>query len=199
MASSTSSSKLALEVSAILRSSLVQVASEGRTRGSARSSEVACKVASGAVCGRVGGQGASVFAARAVPALRREHRHVEHARRFAPRLDGINSGIIQAATAKAIEKLLAEMQGSPASVGFSDALKVAKHYFGEPRNSGSSHYVFKTPWAGDPRINLQKAKGGRAKPYQVRQLLAAIEKLELLKAPAAEAVGKSKDRSTSHG
>lgn len=37
--------------------------------------------------------------------------------------------------------------------------------------------VFKTPWIGDPRINIQNDKG-RAKAYQVRQVLAAIEKLE---------------------
>ncbi len=33
------------------------------------------------------------------------------------------------------------------------------------------------PWPGDPRINIQNHKG-RAKPYQVRQVLLAIEKLE---------------------
>jgi hypothetical protein len=34
------------------------------------------------------------------------------------------------------------------------------------------------PWAGDPRVNLQRGKDGNAKAYQVRQLLKAIEKLE---------------------
>jgi hypothetical protein len=38
--------------------------------------------------------------------------------------------------------------------------------------------VFKTPWPGDPRVNIQKSKGGAAKPYQVRQVLKAIEKLK---------------------
>jgi hypothetical protein len=82
---------------------------------------------------------------------------------------------------KAIEKRLAGMRSNPASVSFSDALKVAEHYFGEPRTSGS-HYIFKMPWAGDPRINLREAKSGGAKPYQARQLLAAID---LLTAPQA--------------
>jgi hypothetical protein len=36
--------------------------------------------------------------------------------------------------------------------------------------------VIKTPWPGDPRVNIQNAKG-KAKPYQVRQVLQAIEKL----------------------
>jgi hypothetical protein len=32
-------------------------------------------------------------------------------------------------------------------------------------------------WQGDPRVNIQK-KGNKAKPYQVRQVLAAINRLE---------------------
>ena len=44
--------------------------------------------------------------------------------------------------------------------------------------SGSSHRVYKTPWQGDPRVNIQNAKG-KAKPYQVRQVLAAIERMEV--------------------
>jgi hypothetical protein len=36
------------------------------------------------------------------------------------------------------------------------------------------------PWEGDPRINIQNDKG-MAKVYQVRQVLAAIEKLENLR------------------
>ena len=76
---------------------------------------------------------------------------------------------------KAVEKLVSEMRVSPRSVRFSDALKVAEHFFGAPRTVGS-HYVFKMPWPGDPRINLQR-DGNAAKPYQVRQLLAAIDRL----------------------
>ena len=37
--------------------------------------------------------------------------------------------------------------------------------------------MFKTPWPGDPRVNIQDEKG-KAKPYQVRQVLAAIAKLQ---------------------
>jgi hypothetical protein len=36
------------------------------------------------------------------------------------------------------------------------------------------------PWANDPRVNLQE-DGKDAKPYQVRQLLAAVERIELNK------------------
>lgn len=55
--------------------------------------------------------------------------------------------------------------------------KVCEHYFGPPRTTGGSHAVFKTPWPGDPRVNIQNDKG-KAKPYQVRQVLAAIDKKE---------------------
>jgi hypothetical protein len=37
--------------------------------------------------------------------------------------------------------------------------------------------IFKTPWPGDPRFNIQDANG-KAKPYQVKQVLKAIDKLE---------------------
>jgi hypothetical protein len=90
----------------------------------------------------------------------------------------------KAIVTKAIEKRLAGMRNNPASVSFSDALKVAEYYFGEPRIT-DTHHIFKTPWPMDPRVNLQEAKGGGAKPYQVRQLLSAID---LLTAP--KAVGK---------
>ena len=75
-----------------------------------------------------------------------------------------------------LEDLLAEMRGNPANVRFADLCKVATHFFGEARNKGSSHNIWKMPWAGDPRINLQDA-GGKAKPYQVRQVIQAIDRL----------------------
>jgi hypothetical protein len=33
------------------------------------------------------------------------------------------------------------------------------------------------PWAGDPRVNMQESKGGKAKAYQVQQLLTAIDRV----------------------
>jgi hypothetical protein len=75
------------------------------------------------------------------------------------------------------EKLLAKMLSEPTSVRFSDLLKVCRKFFGEPRQTSGSHVVFKTPWPGDPRVNIQNEKG-KAKAYQVRQVLAAIDKLK---------------------
>lgn len=76
-----------------------------------------------------------------------------------------------------LAKILADMRREPANIRFGDLRKVCEHYFGAPRHSATSHLVFKTPWQGDPRINVQDAKG-KAKAYQVRQVLKAIDKLE---------------------
>lgn len=73
--------------------------------------------------------------------------------------------------------ILAKMRRNPKGVRFAELCKVCDYYFGKPRISGSSHRVYKTPRPGDPRVNIQNAKG-KAKPYQVRQVLLAIEKLE---------------------
>ncbi|WP_418287775.1 toxin HicA [Limihaloglobus sulfuriphilus] len=68
------------------------------------------------------------------------------------------------------------MRSNPANVRFSELCKVCERYFGNPRQSGSSHRVYKMPWQGDPRVNIQNDKG-KAKAYQVRQVLKAIERL----------------------
>ncbi len=64
-------------------------------------------------------------------------------------------------------------------IRFSQLLKICEDFFGNYRISGS-HHIFKTPWQGDPRINLQKGKGNKAKPYQVQQVLNALRKLKEL-------------------
>ena len=76
-----------------------------------------------------------------------------------------------------IKEILARMGDNPKGIKFSDLCKVCDHYFGEPRQSSSSHRIYKTPWRGDPRVDIQNDKG-MAKPYQVRQVLKAIERLE---------------------
>jgi len=69
------------------------------------------------------------------------------------------------------------MRRAPRSVAFSDLARVCDHYFGDPRQASGSHRVYRTPWQGDPRVNIQN-RHGEAKPYQVRQVLAAIARLE---------------------
>jgi len=54
------------------------------------------------------------------------------------------------------------------NVPFKVLLELCRKLFGEPRVAGS-HHIFKTPWQGEPRINLQR-DGKMAKPYRVRQV-----------------------------
>ncbi len=77
------------------------------------------------------------------------------------------------------QKILEQMRGEPANVRFNDLFKVCETFFGAARQSGSSHAVFRMPWPGDPRVNIQNDHG-KAKVYQVRQVLAAIDKLKEL-------------------
>ena len=75
-----------------------------------------------------------------------------------------------------VEKILEQMRTEPANVRFSELQRVCETYFGRPRQNGSSHAIYKTPWPGNPRVNIQNNKG-KAKAYQVRQVLLAIERL----------------------
>ena len=71
------------------------------------------------------------------------------------------------------------MKENPKGVRFSDLCKVCDKFFGKARQSGSSHRVYRTPWKGDPRVNIQNSKG-MAKSYQVKQVLKALDRLEVL-------------------
>ena len=63
------------------------------------------------------------------------------------------------------------------NVRFDQVFKICSRYFEGPRTTGGSHVIFKTPWPGDPRINIQRQKGGKAASYQVKQVIKALEKL----------------------
>jgi hypothetical protein len=77
-----------------------------------------------------------------------------------------------------IVEIVSKMRNGPDNVRFVDLCAVCDHYFGVARQKGSSHRIYKTPWQGDPRINIQNNKG-KAKAYQVKQVLKAIEILEV--------------------
>ncbi len=76
-----------------------------------------------------------------------------------------------------VDETVEQMRQNPKGIRFADACGVCDHFFGEPRQKGSSHNVYKTPWQGDPRVDIQNDKG-KAKAYQVKQVLRAIERLE---------------------
>ena len=74
-----------------------------------------------------------------------------------------------------IDEIAKQMRDNPKDVKFNDLCKVCDSYFGKARTAGS-HRIYKTTWPGDPRINIQN-DNGKAKAYQVRQVLEAIYKL----------------------
>lgn len=77
-----------------------------------------------------------------------------------------------------IDDIVKVMRSSPGNVRFADVCKVCDHYFGQPRQRSGSHRVYKMPWMGDPRVNIQD-DNGYAKGYQVKQVLRAIGHLEV--------------------
>ena len=76
-----------------------------------------------------------------------------------------------------IEKILENMRQNPKGIHFNDLCKVCDRYFGEARQSGSSYRIYKTPWQGDPRVNIQNHKR-KAKAYQVKQVLKAVDRMK---------------------
>jgi hypothetical protein len=76
-----------------------------------------------------------------------------------------------------IDKAIIELENDK-NIRFVRLINITTNFFGEPRNRGSSHYPFKVPWEGNPRINLQKGKDGKAKPYQVKQVRLALIKIK---------------------
>ena len=76
-----------------------------------------------------------------------------------------------------IDSIVSAMRQNPGGIKFGDLVKICTHYFGKPRQEGTSHKVYKMPWQGDPRVNIQEQKG-YGKSYQVKQVLKAIDKLE---------------------
>ena len=76
-----------------------------------------------------------------------------------------------------VDDIVQQMRSNPKGIRFTDACRVCDHYFGQPRQAGTSQRVYQTPWHGDPRVNIQGAKG-KAKAYQVKQILKAIERVK---------------------
>lgn len=77
---------------------------------------------------------------------------------------------------KGVDEVVADMIAGR-EIRFADLAKVCEHYFGKPRQNGTSHHVYKMPWPGNPRVNIQN-DNGTSKRYQVKQVLAAIVKLK---------------------
>lgn len=75
------------------------------------------------------------------------------------------------------EQLLAQARRNPAGISFTDALALAQQLGWQEVRIRGSHHIFHHPLA--PKIkerypqplNLQEGKNGKAKSYQIRQML----------------------------
>jgi hypothetical protein len=75
-------------------------------------------------------------------------------------------------------RLLARLRrGAFDNVAFTDARRLAEATGFELRRITGSHFIFRHPLVPD-RLNLQQERG-KAKPYQLRQLLDVIERYAL--------------------
>ena len=74
-----------------------------------------------------------------------------------------------------LDAVIRALRNNPAGVlpGVSQVLRL---FLWGASSAGSSHRVYRTPWHGDPRVNIQSDRG-MAKAYQVRQVIRALEKL----------------------
>ena len=77
-----------------------------------------------------------------------------------------------------LRAVIQELRKNPKGIRFADLARICDRFFGAPRRRGSSHSVYRTPWLGDPRVNIQEGRNGMAKDYQVRQVIKALEKLD---------------------
>ena len=77
-----------------------------------------------------------------------------------------------------LTEIVQAMRNNPTGVSFAELCKVCEHYFGPARQASGSHRVYKTPWIGNPRVNIRNDKG-TSKAYQVKQVLKAIERMEI--------------------
>jgi hypothetical protein len=69
-----------------------------------------------------------------------------------------------------------QLEARKKNTRFGDLVRLCREYFGRERIK-RSHHIFKTPWPGDPRIKFQEVRG-KAKPYQVDQVIAALDRLK---------------------
>jgi len=75
------------------------------------------------------------------------------------------------------DKLLAEARNNPKGLRFAELCYLAQcHGFTLKRQKGS-HHQYTREGLTRP-LNFQEAKNGMAKPYQVKDLLAAIDELD---------------------
>ena len=76
-----------------------------------------------------------------------------------------------------IEKVFASVANNPRNVKFRTMQRVVRAFGFTLIRIAGSHHIYQHPGFREP-LNLQNVRG-QAKPYQVRQFLALVEKYQL--------------------
>jgi hypothetical protein len=77
-------------------------------------------------------------------------------------------------------RLLETARRSPANIRFSDLRGLVERAGFVLRSTRGSHRIYRHATRREiPLINLQEERGGKAKPYQVRQVVRIIDEWEL--------------------
>jgi len=76
-----------------------------------------------------------------------------------------------------IHEQFAAIAGRPHNVRFRTLERVVAAFGFELKRISGSHHIYRRPGVAEP-LNLQNVRG-QAKPYQVRQFLALVERYEL--------------------
>jgi len=77
-------------------------------------------------------------------------------------------------------KLLATARGSTANIRFADLCSLLERLGFEQRRQTGSHRIYRHATRKEiPFVNLQEDRGGKAKNYQVRQVLACVDMYQL--------------------
>ncbi|MEN6627357.1 MAG: type II toxin-antitoxin system HicA family toxin [Candidatus Sumerlaeia bacterium] len=74
-------------------------------------------------------------------------------------------------------KLLQKALASPGNLGFEEACALARAFGFALSRIGGSHHIFVHPNIPE-LLNMQNV-GGKAKPYQIRQLLQLVERYNI--------------------
>ncbi len=83
------------------------------------------------------------------------------------------------------ESLLRAARSNPGNIWFDDAVKLATQLGWQQERTRGSHIIFHHPQGhlirGDyPPLNLQRSNNGKAKAYQIRQMLAIAEAMGII-------------------
>lgn len=76
-----------------------------------------------------------------------------------------------------LSKRIARLRRNPRNVPWPELVNLCDTLFGPPKRTTGSHRIYDVKWSKSRLLVLQP-RGSNAKPYQVRQVLRAIEELE---------------------